>query len=316
MNLFSEIKPLYEEKYFFSIIWALILSANFITVSFFFAGERNIRRYIHNTFNADIIREFNEVRKDTDYSVIMLGNSRLRYAVSYGLDPNEIVKLPNGKTVAVLKFATNAARFDIYDADVSYRVLKSEPDLIIVQDSVISNAPSEFKSMIVYSKTVLEFFVKSIRGISQYDEWLRDRKDVWKDAQCFKKFTKEGLDIQLQFNADRDRHSIDEENPGYKAAMDFFMQSRLSGQKIAVLRIPPNLEVLNKMDVPVHKTDFYGLEKMPSLEELLGDEREGVAWINDPPEFSEKQYCDYVHLNSKGREVFGDWLLEELQKLL
>jgi hypothetical protein len=316
MNIFSNVKTLYEEKYFFSIVWAIILSANFISVSFFFAGERNMQRYIDNNFNGELIREFNEIRKETDYSVILLGNSRLRYAISYGLDPAEIVTLPNGKTVAVLKFAINAARFDIYDADVSYRVLKSKPDLIVVQDSVISNAPSNIKSTILYSKTVLEFFVKSIRGISQYDEWLRDRKDVWKDSQCFKKFTEEGLEIQLQFAADRDRHNIDEENPGYKAAMNFFMQTRLSDQKVAVLRIPPNLEVLDRMDVPVHKTDFYGLDAMPTIEELLGDEHEGVAWINNPPEFTEKQYCDYVHLNSKGREVFGNWLLAELQKIL
>jgi hypothetical protein len=304
----------YEGKRLMALVWGIVIAADVITLLYFMAGQKNIERYVTNDFNAQIIREFEQVKQNADLSVVLFGNSRMRHAITFGFDPKEIVRLPDGRKMAVIHFAPDAARFDLY-SDVTYRVLKSEPDLIIVQDSVISNARNTVPNMVGWSKTVSAFLERMVTDIDDYKLWYDDRMYVATPDECMKEFTRWGLDRQLAFNADRDRHELSEENLGYRQARDFINWALAENIKVMIVSVGSNTQMLDRFDVPSHKTDFYGLGFYPSKKQLLPENHERVRWLEGMPPLESSFYCDYVHYNKKGREVYTSWLLKRISEI-
>ncbi len=298
----------YEKKYFWSFLWALILAADMIAVSFFMAGERNMSRYIANDFNAEIISKFEKAKEKSDIGVILLGNSRLRHATTEGVDPDSIIRLPDGRRMAVLQFAYNAGRFDLYDALTPY-ILRAHPDLIVIQNSVISNAPGASPKLVKISGIVVDYFRKILTRYDERREWSADRHTLL--IQCEARFDKAYMAQRISFMK-KDHHSLIKENQGYVMAQNFLRQARAAGIRVVVLNLRPYTDLMARYAIPLDLVDFHGLGFYPTPEQLLPGLYSDLKWDSYQAPDESTQFCDDVHLNATGRKVFTSWLNKKI----
>lgn len=308
--MFANIEIRYERRYFFSFVWALVLAADLICVSFFLAGERNLRRYTVNDFASEVIAEFAEAKKQADVSVVMLGNSRLRHAATFGFHPAELVTLPDGRKLAGVQFALNAARFELYEW-FSHRLLQAQPDVLIIQNSVISNALGQGPTFLKVSEIVFSYYYNLLVGVDERKEWWDDRLWILKD--CNFAYNKANANRRIQF-MEKDAHSLGPENQNYKMAQDFIRQMRMQGTKIVVISVLPYMQHFDKQGVPLDILDFHGLGYYPTPEQLLPGQYNKVMWATyEAPENGTRQFCDDVHFNDDGRAAFMNWLLQNIE---
>lgn len=303
--------PQREKKYFWAFLWGLLLAADLIAVMFFIAGERNMRRYIENDYNTQLIRQFAETRKKADLGVVMLGNSRLRHAVTFGFDPKKTADLPDGRKMAALQFSYNAGRFDLYN-EITWHILNAKPDLIVIQNSVISNAPpSGMPGLVKVSGIVLDYFRKLFTRADEYKEWRADRYMMLR--RCDFKFDEFHMAQRREF-MEKDQHRLTADNAGYKAAQEFIAQAHARGIKIVILDIPARTGLLSRFGMTRAFTDFHGLGYFPTPKQLLPRSYPDVLWAayTDPDE--EAHYCDEVHMNPEGRKLFTTSLKHEIAR--
>jgi hypothetical protein len=298
-----------------SFIWALIIAADVIAVLFFMAGVQNRVRYVTNDYNLELIQNFEESSENASGSVVFFGNSRLRHAVNVGYFVEEVEGKEKDNNITVMQFAPNAARFSLFK-NVTDEILSIKPSIIVIQDSIISNAPNRVPNAVSWSKTIYGFLFRKASNVDPYEVWKNDRQSIMSEKACMESYTQRDIDMQLAFNRDRDSHSLSDENTGYQLAKDFIQKAVEQGITVVILSIPPDLENLSDFHVKQHQTDFFGIGYTPSPEELLPKTYNKVEWWRDAPAYPSDHYCDLVHLNQKGRGLFSKWLLDNLQSLL
>ena len=94
--------------------------------------------------------------------------------------------------------------------------------------------------------------------------------------------------------------------------IDLAVKNRI---KVIILNIPPNSEVLDQFGVSADTLDFYGLGFHPAPEQLLPDTYKDVTWLNYKHPNGKEDYCDFVHFNETGRNIFSDWLKNQLSRM-
>lgn len=303
-----------EKRYFWSFVWALVLAVDLIAVTFFMAGQELRQRYVANDYNQELIESFAAQSKKADVIAILFGNSRLRHAVTFGFSGDDLVWLPEGRTLAALQFAPNAGRFDLF-AQITPLVLDLKPDMVIIQDSVISNDKPVVPGLIKISRLLYNYLFVTPDAVDGRAQWRHDRTALLAEKECLKQFNKEDMDKQMAFDAARDRHNLSARNESYAQAREFIAQALAHGIKVAVIAVPPNMEALDRFGVARHEVDFFGLDHVPEQAELLPSTQDKIFWISGPPRLPKGRYCDFVHLNAQGREIFSSWLLEQVSSL-
>jgi hypothetical protein len=255
------------------------------------------------TFKEQQLAALVAARQPGEVTVVMLGNSRLRYALTHGFDPAEGVKLPDGRTLRVVQYAEDVALFQSY-LPLWPEILRIRPDMIVFVDLLFSTERRSARvSLRNMSAVMYDYVVRTLTGRSDREEWERARRDIV-DA-CLTSFPPEKVEDRLIFAAHRDRHSLDG-NPNTDAARRAVDQAVRAGIPVAVLRFPSNLPVYDAYGVPAHLIDYYGLGYVPSREQLLPARHGDVQWLEYPrPPVAD--YCDFVHLNARGRVAFSEW---------
>lgn len=299
----------YERKYFWAFIWAIVIAADLIAVCFYLSGQRSMERYVKNDYNAELIAEFQQQSEKADLSVVLFGNSRTRHAVTVGFTADELVTLPDGRTMAVLQFAPNTALFTLFRT-VSERILELQPDMIVIQDSVITNETADISIVTKLSALILNYIVGSFQDVDAYAVWHRDRHWLLPEESCVKNFVKEEMERMMHFYPDNDKRFLTEDNESYVLAKEFISRALDAGIQIGVMHVPLNLDVLGAYD---EGASVPALDVRPSHDFLLPQTHGRVVWLDDAPRLPQSLYCDYAHLNAEGREIFSDWLLQEIQ---
>ncbi len=310
MIMFAEIELKYEKRYFFSLIWGVVLAADLICVSFFLAGERNMRRYTVNDYASEAVAEFAAAKENADVSVVMLGNSRLRHAATIGFHPAEITELPDGRKLASIQFALNAARFQLYEW-FSHRLLQAQPDIIVIQDSVISNSLGQGPTIIKAAEIVYDYYYKVLTGYDERKEWWDDRLWILKD--CRFDYNERNALRRVEFMK-KDFHQLAKENEDYQLSQSFIRQALARGIKVVVIRIVPYMEHFDHYGITLHTLDFHGLGYYPAPEQLLPDMHGRVEWVTYKSPDEPAHFCDDVHFNDEGRKAFMEWFLKNITK--
>jgi hypothetical protein len=159
---------------------------------------------------------------------------------------------------------------------------------------------------------VYDMIGNSLSGHTGERTW-KERQDLM--PSCHATYNVNVVNTRIRRTAERDAHSLDmavnEKNlSGVRKLIDRALKA---GTRVVILSLPPNREILERYAVPQHLLDFAGLGHWPARQELLPDWHEKVTWVEyNPPEWT-PHYCDFVHLNSKGRALSHAWLLRMLQ---
>lgn len=297
-----------EKDYLFSFLLGPIFG--FVMI-FFLLMDSSVSAFEGNNalfLNLGLIKQFEEAREDADVSMILLGNSRLRYGSTFGFDPAALTTLPDGRNMASLQFARNAAEFKTY-SEYTDRILLARPDYIVILDMLLTNSrPPDRSPVIKFSKMVYEAWMERWRGMEPQDAWQRARTD--RQNSCYAYFTLDFMNNRIETTASRDRHSLDpEENANLALVREFIGKAVDRGIKVIVLHYPMNRSILDRFDVPYHYLDHAGIGYTPAPQDVLPETHDRVIWASYPEPLGPEYYCDFLHFNKKGRDVFSDWFL-------
>lgn len=244
-----------------------------------------------------------------DESMVVLGTSRTRNALSAGIDAAEPVTLPGGRRIRVLQYAGDTALFSFY-GPLLPDILAARPDTIVILDILLTNNRA-FKpgAMRGYANMVYFWLEDLWRGLSPEEKWRQARRKVI--DMCIDDYDTRAMRDQMAFVGVRDRHSLAPDNANLAQARDFIAQALGAGIRVVVLRLPHNAEQSDKFNIPGYEISFHGLDHRPAPEELLPGLYEQVQWLDYGP-ISSSQFCDFVHFNDVGRKEFEAWFWERL----
>jgi hypothetical protein len=247
----------------------------------------------------------------TDLTAVILGNSRVRNAIKFGINPEEPVLLSNGIALWSLQIARDAAMFDSY-SDVWTDILVAKPDYLFVMDILITADRVEESSFKFVSRVLYDWLRRTLTGVDISEQKEQNRVEMI--DVCIKSFNQEVMQQRLIFSAHRDRHSLDINNTNTQFARNAIKQAIENDIKVVILRIPSNQSEADKFNVSSHLLDYFGLGYVPSKEQLLPDMHDKVQWLNFSP-LESKYYCDFVHFNLEGQEIYTEWFIDRLEEL-
>lgn len=247
-----------------------------------------------------------------DVRVVVLGNSRLRYAMTYGFDPADPVTLPDGRRLRIVQYSENVAMFDQYAPLWPY-IIQAHPDLVVMVDMLVTTQRRAGEmSLQNFSGLINDYVRRKLRGDTPRSEWEAGRHNI--TDSCVVDFNARDVQDRLIFAAHRDNHSLTD-NPNAEHARSAIRQARLAGITVAVLRFPSNHEGYDPYGVPADKIDYYGLGYVPTREQLLPAQYKDVRWL----EYARQplsSFCDFVHFNAQGRKAFSAWFLAQVEHIV
>lgn len=239
-----------------------------------------------------------------DVRVVVLGNSRLRYAMDYGFDPAQTVDLPDGRKMHIVQYAENVAMFEQYAPLWPY-IIQAHPDLVVLVDMLVTTRRRSGKvSLSNFSSLLNDFIRRELRGDTPESEWDAARHNI--TDSCLTDFNSRDVQDRLIFAAHRDNHSLTD-NENAESARSAIRQARMAGIPVAILRFPSNHEGYDPHHVPADLIDYFGLGYVPTREQLLPGQAGAVAWLEYPAQ-PRSSFCDFVHFNRQGRTDFSNWL--------
>jgi hypothetical protein len=312
---FKEAKPVYEKRYLFSFLISLCLSIVLIFTLILTAAVNDNKFVYFSEKNLEQLSRFSEIKKGSDISLVLLGDSRLRHALREGFEPEKKIRLESGKDVVLLQFAVNAAQYMDFHS-MSSDILEAKPDFLFIGRQILSNARASEQKPVIYSRLVysyLENLIKRPDEISLKKLWKEDRSGL---EECFDELTVSMMKTRLEATRNRDHHSLNlSENRNLKLLREFLDSALKNGIKVVVYHIYPNNEILEHYGVPLHELDAQGLGFMPEEKELLPNNYDKVRWVQYKPPTDKRYYCDFVHLNHEGRVLFKGWFENVLENL-
>ena len=298
-----------ERKYLWAPFWGALFFVMMILGTIFWFLHYNLTVAYNNDFNGDLLAQFAEHKKETDLSVVMLGNSRLRNATRAGYSVAEIFTLPDGRTVTFLQLAKNAATLQAYEGLLPQR-LNARPDVLVIQDSLVSNFKTARFVPIDLFRAALDFYIDRIKAVRPYDKWYEMRSTP---IECKpRKYDRQEMENYLNYKSNV-RHTLGDENPNFVLSQGLVRNALALGTAVVMLRIDPYVDYFNRMEVPLHRSTFHGFGREPTHEELLPDDYGHVLWWRYT-ETKDENYCDMIHVNDKGAEAFTNWLFKGIQK--
>ncbi|WP_444936462.1 hypothetical protein ACJJIW_00735 [Microbulbifer sp. JMSA004] len=238
--------------------------------------------------------EYNQPRMNQFHSgnevvkIVMMGDSRLRYATPLSEDFSVILSKQLHVPVQVLRLTHDMAILkdfrglfpDIYDA---------KPDLIVIQQEMLTKKRT-LESRIYYARRFIESeYFGSIKGETVFDQ---EKFQVSMGCGVMRK--SETAEERRDFFLKWAYFSSIQERP--QTVTDFLSELGHLGIPLLVVSIPVSPKGRSIFPIPQDEPVFYTAR----------------------PEynFSDSQYCDVVHLNTKGRNVYTAWLAAELEKKL
>lgn len=298
-----------ERKYLWAPFWGALFFVMIILGTVFWFLYYTLTTAYHEDFNGDLLAQFAAHKADTDLSVVMLGNSRLRNATRAGYSVEKVYSLPDGRTVTFLQLAKNAAALEAYRRLLP-EILHLRPDVLVVQDSLVSNFKTARFMPIDLFRTALDFYIDRIKTVSPYEKWYEMRNTP---VECKpRKYDREEMENYLNYKRNI-RHTLGDENPNFVLSQGLVRNALALETTVVMLRIDPYVDYFNRMDVPLYRSTFHGLGREPTHEELLPDDYGNVLWWRYT-ETKDENYCDMIHVNENGAAAFTDWLFKGIQK--
>lgn len=300
----TNLKPVYEEEYLHSFFIALFLSSVLIFYTTM-SALNEMNNSIASIKGWEYINRFIETGTETDISVLIIGDSRVRHAARFGIEAGDTLTLQNGKKVAALQFSIDAAEFSDFAA-LESALLTTRPDYLFIGRQMLSNNRPAVPPMALSSYWVAESIIRKLGNRSAEQVWQESRAGT---EACYDgQLTRRMLALTLQAIAARDKHSLDPEtNPNLAGIRDFIEKIRRHGTKVVILHLMPNMDAMERLGAPLHLFDAYGIGRFPAQKELLPEQHDKVIWLEYQGKRGEKDYCDFVHLNESARPDFREW---------
>lgn len=299
--------PQHEKHLFWALIAAPVVALLLAAVLYIFAvQELRAQLRVYDAGNRHMLTLLQDGMDQSDISIIVLGNSRLRHALTVGFDPEIPVSLPDGRKATILQFGLDGAGFFNY-AGMADDILALHPDYLVVMPNVLSNRRAKQPFLMDKAVTITMYLNRLLEGMDPKRSWLYERSYII--DQCYDGFLKKRMDQHLQLLTLRDAHDLSDENDSLRQARAFLKKAADADIKIIMLDLEPNRRMLRDLNVATHQIDYPGLGYRPVGEDLLPDLHDKIGWLTYYPVEKEAHFCDFMHLNELGRDSFTEWFL-------
>ena len=233
--------------------------------------------------------------------VLMLGNSRLKYATFAAEEMERLAADSGAAPVRVLSLFNNGAVFDDFQPLVD-GLFETQPHVIVFQVDLLGLEPFE-PDFAWSAKIFLRYLRWSLVGSGPWEGYLGAPEPAQFERPCEIDQSKERLKRRLAF-----RPNIDPNGPNARMAVEFLRRAADRGIDVVLVSLQrsPRLEA-EKPPVP------------RSLEGLVGtltSASERIHLWQYPGEMAGANYCDFHHMNPQGRELYSKWLTSRLSELL
>lgn len=299
---------------FFIAIFAFLISGMLFTST---PAPFHLPSFVE--FNAERFNEFIAIPDEDDVlRVVLLTDSRGKYAIDIGKDPKETVTAPDGTKIRALRVVEHWAVFDRFSPLLEH-VLASRPDVIVMPPEVLVR---EWKSIgtlkYIRDKFATEYFMVDTGTLPENAKTGAPAEGV--DAMKFD-FNSDAL---VQFHTPClnafDDGALKEHIGGHLNKLmtyyvdginavrgDAFITRAASlGVRVLLVGIPTSKEYKKYQDERLAPSVEYIIERQTA--------KDGVTYDVPPEQWDHDHYCDAIHMNPQGRKKYTGWLLRRLSE--
>ncbi len=279
-----------------SWFWAIVFLAAFILFAFL--------KFDPSITPTDEFIEFNSARLDEfaskpmQYKVVLLGDSRLKYAT---LRDEELERLAENRNadIAFLRIVHNQAQFADFEPILDL-IFAARPTLIVLQDSLLTRDRDDDVDLRTLQKLIVWALVD---GDGTWNPHGINQADLQFGTHCLGSATAGMRDnmsdeTMLAFVREvRDRGTRDPNGPNARTARNFITSARHQGSQVVTLRLPSTDAY---REIIASAFPIYSLAA-----EMTGSDP--AVW-EYPGQLDTDDFCDLMHLDRDGRTKVSHWL--------
>jgi hypothetical protein len=260
----------------------------------------------------DLLRSFKGIKKTADISMVVIGNSRLRYGLDIGFQPHELIELPDGRNLAIVQYAIDIAGINKF-IHLTDEILKSEPHYLIIlknlpTNNLVSQREEVTPLLISVSKVVFQYiYNRFILNLTAEEVWEKNRQ--LQEKPCLTEYSRSELDSFMDVIQGSVVHDLNgAETIKTRAYIDKAISQNI---KVVLLEMPSYQSAVREYGEELHKLEYPGLGFIPSEKQILPALYKQVRWLAYTNELEQRHFCDYIHLGTLGRKQFTNWFLRQ-----
>lgn len=248
-------------------------------------------------YNAERLKTLAEQTRAGSLGIVMLGDSRLKYATPGDAELADMLSDRLRRTVAVSRIVNNWAVFDDF-APLADLILAAQPDLVIVQEELLAKERGRSGQLL----TGRAYLLWGLFGDGPWNPGDIDQVLLQEDARC-SVLAKE--DVHTRKKRVGRWVSFDSNGVSATAARTFIDRTFYYDISLVLLRIPITAEAITVL--PAARPHVVESKKLLAA---------AVAALGERSSMPNQAFCDPVHMNPTGRASYTTWLVDQLQLLL
>jgi hypothetical protein len=241
--------------------------------------------YLHN---AARLNSLTERAGGGAIGVVMLGDSRMRYATDADDRLGAALSARLEKPVEVIRLVNNWAVMDDFTQLVPL-IFAAEPKLIVIQEGLLAKERASRAKLLVGRS----YLIWRLLGVGPWNPGNLDQRLMQVEARCE---VLKDEDVEERRERVGRWVSFVPEGESARQAAAFMDEAASRGIEVALLAIP---------------TTSAGREGLPSFER-----GPGLKPLVVTTQIPNDSFCDIVHMNPQGRELYSAWLEITLGNLL
>lgn len=240
-------------------------------------------------FNGPRVDAFSTKSRDDGYRVLLLGNSRLKYATWPQSELDALTA--DASDIDVLRLVNDWATFSDFEPLLD-EIFEHAPDLVVIQLELMSQERSSTANV-----RFLRLYLKWLLFGSTNESWnpgYLDQAGIQYDTTCAG-ITPTPAAVEQRLSRTGEWLTHDPQGHSALAARRFVETLRRRGVQVAFLSIPRTSEM--------EAARPEGALTAGSL----SDAERAAIW-RYPHQIPAESFCDTIHLNENGRQPFSEWL--------
>lgn len=286
-------------------VWTLAL---IFAVMLGFAGFECLFRWgppgqtAFEQYNLGRVEDFSKRSANADIRVVLLGNSRLKYATLPDDEFSRLLSDTSGRHVEVLRMVNNWAVFHDF-AELLDPIAQLKPDIVVLQLQLFGQE----RALAARSLILQDYADWLISG--QREPWNPggiDQSALQTAVPCVHDFSAAALRARLART--RQWLSFEPDSESGRKARKWARAEAEASVKVVILSIPrtPTIEQATGVDFDESSSQV--------ISKLL--RKPGIYFARFDQPMSQEAFCDVVHMNEQGRQRMSAWLAEQLTDLV
>ncbi len=252
------------------------------------------------SFNQGRISETVSLPSASATRIVLIGNSRLKYATGSQSDLARLLSTRHGIDVTVVRVVNNLAVFEDFEP-LTQEILALRPKIIVLQDD-LARTERSLKAEAFYLRGYIKWL---LFGTAEWDPWEIDHREVQEDLKCGRGPNSRNIVKELGRTEQWIRPSLTGESA--EQLEKFLEQLAQHGLDAVFVSVPVSPLYATHVASKREPNGGFSEERIREL---------GAELLKPSIALTDEHFCDLKHLNKSGRQIYLEWLSEELARRL